>query len=588
MTEAATKILFVVPPHLTFQDFTNPPYNARHVLKKNGKYYGNLLTDMPLGILSLSAYVKKYSTTEIEPRLIDFSVEMNQAEDFPYRSFREYFEFAIRSVTNGVAPDIVGISALFSPSYYSLLDIANVCRELFPDSIIVAGGSVCSTMYRQILNDTDTFNALCYGEGDKPFLGLVDAEDRRTYLDTSTSWVTKRKIEAGFQPVHDFVENLDEIPFYDYGLCSVEKYGVNPAITAYAGVSEKGNNYHVMTSLGCPFHCTFCASHKVHGRKMRYYSISRIKEDFQLLREKYGAKTLVVQDDHFMGDPDRALEIVNILGDLGLKAVFQNGLAMYALKREFLEALKKSGVENLLLSIESGNESVLKKIMKKPLKLPIVQRVVDDCRELGIYTNANIIIGMPGETPEDIETGRTFLNTISPNWFMIFCTSPLVGSEMYEVALSKGYLKEGYIGSDYKRAVIETEDFTAEYIQEMSYILNLELNFVNNSDMRLGEYETALKGLENAIRAKHDHAMAFYYAGQCYEKLGRHDLAEKYSRTAQEIYSKSPFWKRYFEMFGVTPGVDDTQCPSDKISESVPTPPRRSSHSKSIFGYRND
>ena len=588
MTGTATRILFVVPPHLTFQDFTNPPYNARHVLKRDGKFYGNLLTDMPLGILSLSAYVKKYSRTEIEPRLIDFSVELNQAEDFPYRSFSEYFEFVIRSATNGVAPDIIGISALFSPSYYSLLDIANVCRVLFPRSIIVAGGSVCSTMYRQILNDTDSFDALCYGEGDKPFLGLIEADDRRAYLDASATWVTKAKIDAAFQPAHDFVENLDEIPFYDYGLCSAEKYGINPAITAYAGVSEKGNNFHVMTSLGCPFHCTFCASHKVHGRKMRYYSISRIKEDFLLLRDKYGAKTLVVQDDHFMGDPDRALEIVNILGDLGLKAVFQNGLALYALKREFLEALKKAGVENLLLSIESGNENVLKKIMKKPLKLPIVQRVVDDCRELGIYTNANIIVGMPGETPEDIEIGRAFLNTISPNWFMIFCASPLVGSEMYEVALSKGYLKEGYIGSDYKRAVIETEDFTSEYIQEMSYVLNLELNFVNNSDMRLGEYETALKGFENAIRAKHDHAMAYYYAGQCYERLGRRELAEKYARTAREIYEKSPFWKNYFKMLGVTPEFAAEQRPSEEVAGAILAAPGRTSHSKSIFGYRKD
>jgi len=197
MTGTATRILFVVPPHLTFQDFTNPPYNARHVLKRDGKFYGNLLTDMPLGILSLSAYVKKYSRTEIEPRLIDFSVELNQAEDFPYRSFSEYFEFVIRSATNGVAPDIIGISALFSPSYYSLLDIANVCRVLFPRSIIVAGGSVCSTMYRQILNDTDSFDALCYGEGDKPFLGLIEADDRRAYLDASATWVTKAKIDAG-------------------------------------------------------------------------------------------------------------------------------------------------------------------------------------------------------------------------------------------------------------------------------------------------------------------------------------------------------------------------------------------------------
>lgn len=36
----------------------------------------------------------------------------------------------------------------------------------------------------------------------------------------------------------------------------------------------------------------------------------------------------------------------------------------------------------------------------------------------------------------------------------------------------------------------------------MTYILNLELNFVENSDFRLGNYEMALKGFENAIRAK--------------------------------------------------------------------------------------
>jgi hypothetical protein len=41
--------------------------------------------------------------------------------------------------------------------------------------------------------------------------------------------------------------------------------------------------------------------------------------------------------------------------------------------------------------------------MKKPLKMRISRQVANDCRELGIYTNVNILIGMPGETKEDLE-----------------------------------------------------------------------------------------------------------------------------------------------------------------------------------------
>ena len=40
----------------------------------------------------------------------------------------------------------------------------------------------------------------------------------------------------------------------------------------------------------------------------------------------------------------------------------------------------------------------------------------------------------------------------------------------------------------------ETEDF-AEYIQEMAHRMNLELNFVKNSDLHLGNYSVALKDL---------------------------------------------------------------------------------------------
>jgi len=226
-------------------------------------------------------------------------------------------------------------------------------------------------------------------------------------------------------------------------------------------------------------------------------------------------------------------------------------LALYALDRKILEALKALRVNQLVLSIESGSNRVLKEIMHKPLNLSIIKRVADDCRELGIYTDVNILIGLPGETKQDIDDTRSFLKTINANWFRINVAAPLVGSEMFDICFKKNYLKGNYIDSSFKKAIVETEDFSAEYIQEIVYILNLELNFVENSDFRLGNYEMALKGFENAIRAKNDHAIAYYYAAKCYEKLDNSKKAHQYMNTANMIAIEKALWRKYVDMFNI-------------------------------------
>lgn len=543
-------ILFIVPPNLTFEDYIDPPPASRQVKKADGRSYGNLATDMPLGVLSMSAYVKKH--LPVRTAVIDYNIELNKTDRFQFATYADYFRHDLAQRTFAHTPDIIGISSLFTPSFFSLLDLARCCRERFPEAVIVGGGSVPSNMYTDIFARCDAFDALCYGEGEKPLLALAAADDKVRALREGAAWATREKLGRGMTFEHDFIEQLDDIPFYDYDICDLAQYGINPAMTAYAAVKEKStNHFQVMTSRGCPFKCTFCASHRVHGRKMRYYSENRVREDFTRLRDQYGADTLVFQDDHFMGDKERALNIINMVRHLNLTAVFQNGLALYALDRPILEALKGAGVNHLVLAVESGSERVLRHVMHKPLKLAIVQRVARDCRELGIYSSVNILIGMPGETKEDIEDAREFLKTIDANWFIILCASPLVGSEMYSVCEENGYLKDNYLGADYRRAVVETKDFSAAYIQETLYDLNIELNFVRNADVRLGYDEIALGGFENAIRAKHDHAVAFYFAAGCLERLGDKEKAASYRARAREIVQSNPFWREYFEKFGL-------------------------------------
>ena len=545
-----SKILFIVPPYVSFDSFVNPAYNERTIEKKSGNY-GHVATDMPVGLLSLSAYSKKHMAVEV--KLIDFNITLNKIESFEYNSFAELFRnYLSAKEWIDFTPDIIGITSILTLSYYNMIDIAQVSQEIFPDSTIIAGGGVPTNMYNEIFQDSTCFDALCYGEGEKPLFGLLKATDKEKFLNDHQSWITREKVESKQSFQYDFIENLDEIPFYDYDILKTDEYRLNPSVGSFTSFDDNKYLFHIDTSRGCPYHCCFCASHSVHGRTMRYHSINRVREDLKHLKDQYRAETIVIQDDNLMSNKKRVFDIIDILRELKLNVFFQSGLAIYGLDRKMLEALKNIGVNQLILATESGSKRVLKEIMHKPVSLTKVRRVVEDCRQLGIDTDANILIGLPGETKQDIEDARAFLKTLDVTWFRVYIATPLVGSEMFDIVKEKEYSSRSYNDFDFKRAGIETEDFTAEYIQEMSYFLNLELNFVANSDFRLGNYETALKNFENTIRVRSDHAFAYYFAAKCCKIMNLEEKYSDYKTKYEEAIWGSEFWKVYANQFNLT------------------------------------
>jgi radical SAM superfamily enzyme YgiQ (UPF0313 family) len=548
------KLLFIVPMHITWESFTSPQYYNVQIKKADGKVYNLPRGDLPLGPLSMSAYLKQH--IDVEVKLIDFNAEVNALSNVPFNSFAELvLHFFEQHKVFG--PDYIGISSLFSPSYDNFMDCGRIARQIWPESIIVGGGNIPTNSYKTIYeeDDGDFFDALCYGEGEKPMLELMQANHASSYLETSNSWITRNRItkDVAFSPQHNFIDNLDEIPFFDYALCDLAKHQVNQVIDSYHNL-EPTRAFHIMTSRGCPFLCTFCASHKTHGRTMRYHSLQRVEDDLARLAHDFGAETVVFQDDHLMSDPKRVKSILTIVKNLNLNSIYQNGLTLYALDRPMLQAFYEAGVRHLVLPVESGSEEVLKFQMRKPLKLKISERVAKDCRDLGIYTNTGIMIGMPGETVANLEDSRANLKRVVSNWFNVSCASPIVGSDMHGYALEKGYLKSGTLGSDFRVAVIETDDFTPNFIQDYQYFMNLDLNFVNNSDIRLESWSWARHGFENVLRIKHDHAFAHYYLTIVCDALG--DSEKKYYHWMRYIeLTKDEFWVRWIYIFNL-PGID--------------------------------
>ena len=530
------KILFIVPPNITFDKFIHPPeHNSRIIIKKDGKTYGNVITEISLGCLAMSSYIKRYEPS-IKTELIDFGVILNKLDSFTYYNFEDLFFDYLSKVKE--TPDIICITSLFMQVYNSTLEIAKRCRKLWKSSTIVLGGGVPTNLYQRIFKECDDIDGICFGEGEIALLSLVQNGDFR-----NSSWTTKDQQT----PQYNFIQNLDEIPLYDYGLINVEDY--NNSVTTCNPALNCVKSIQYMTSRGCIHKCTFCSSHSIHGNKMRYHSIKRIKKDLDYFKS-INIKTVVFQDDNILSNKSRFKEILQYLQKLQLLPFFQNGLSIHLMDKKILQLLKDVGTQEIILPIESGSDKVLKQIMKKPLNCAIIKRVVNDCNELGLYTNANIIIGLPGETKEDIEDSIKFLKTLSVNWYHIFNFSPLVGSYLYQICIDNGYIKKdiSYM-DDYKTPIVNTENFDSKYIEQKMYEMNLELNFIYNYDYINHQYDRALIGFKNAIKAKPTHALAYYFINKCYKQLNKPKLAYKYMELCKQY--QDDFWKSVFNKYGI-------------------------------------
>ena len=159
------KILFLVPVHISYESYVNPPQNARTVIK-NGRVLNSLATDLPLGPLSISAYLKKH--TPLEVTLVDFNVEISALDAFEYASFSDFAtQYLGTHFSSDFVPDIVGISSLFSPSYNNFIALGKVAKTLWPETFIVGGGNIPTNSYQHVYQSGgfSFFDALCFGEG---------------------------------------------------------------------------------------------------------------------------------------------------------------------------------------------------------------------------------------------------------------------------------------------------------------------------------------------------------------------------------------------------------------------------------------
>ena len=114
---------------------------------------------------------------------------------------------------------------------------------------------------------------------------------------------------------------------------------------------------------------------------------------------------------------------------LGLPFSIPNGIAMNTIDEEMVELMKEAGCYEVYLPFESGNPRVLRDVMKKTwVTGDKALEVADLFRRHGIRTMAYFMMGLPGETLEEMED--TYRMAVRSKVFMPIIFAALVKLEV--------------------------------------------------------------------------------------------------------------------------------------------------------------
>jgi radical SAM superfamily enzyme YgiQ (UPF0313 family) len=527
--------------------FIISPSVEHEQIRKTGNQMEKVEFVPPYGPLSIISYIRAHSSNSVQFNILDLKLFLN--EYYLNDSFDKLTDFLSDYIKN-YNPDYIGISTLFSICYKHLFWIEKAIIRSKTQALVIIGGALATGSYQEIFDNFPRIDIACYGEGEIPLLKLIDGFPLSVDDIDSPSLITRERLvkEKLIQP--ELLESLDDIPPYDFSFLDLKKY---------TGIQYQGKDNQqifqqidLITSRGCPFDCTFCSCHLMYGKKVRYHSVERIIQEIDRYIEM-GVKVIRFYDENFFFDPNRAKSILKYLISKNMpdiKIEFPNGMMTARIDEDVAYLLKKAGLNVANLAVESGSDYVLKNIIHKPVDKNKVIRAVNALKKYDIDVRIYLVTGFPGENDLHRQESVDFIKSLEVDWTQVTIATPFKGSRLYDICMENNFLVDyDLFNISMKKCFIQTEDYSSEYIEYIAYRMNLELNFINNSNLLRKRYRKALEYFSDIIRKFPSHAFAHYCIYLCYSNLEQREKGEYHLNIFNEIINQDSFWMKYAKDF---------------------------------------
>jgi radical SAM superfamily enzyme YgiQ (UPF0313 family) len=285
-------------------------------------------------------------------------------------------EALIEELSRLEVPDLVLITSVMTYWYQGAGEAAKAVRDVFPDTKIVLGG---------------IYPSLCYEHASKEM--------------TAVDLIVKNNESGKF---YDFIEGAfsTRLPFgpspYDF---EVLPY---PCLDLYRSIPFVP----LLTSYGCAYKCTYCATPYMHPSMVRR-SPSSVLAEIGFWHDR-GVNRYVIYDDNFLYQSERfAKPLLRELSGMPFSLDIYNPNAINAalVNEEIAELLLAAGFKEVRIGLETTNPLVQKSTGGK-VDLKTFERALRFLSKAGFSLDAvgvYILSGLPAQPWEDVKESIDYL-----------------------------------------------------------------------------------------------------------------------------------------------------------------------------------
>jgi len=325
------------------------------------------------------------------------------------RFYSAFFDHEEEIVDACVQGDIVGFTCT-SPHVKNAVALARAIKNENPGVWTVMGGVHPSSVPEEAL-ELNVIDQVVVGEGEMSMVSIARGNRGRVVKSPP-------------------IMNLDEIPPPDRAFIKQERN----IMEAFRDNGIRIGS--IFSSRGCPFTCTFCASHSVWGRKVRFRSAENILYEFQSIVEDLKIDFVKFADDTFTINKGLVERFCKKKIDHGIETAWGCNIRVDSVDRSLLELMWEAGCREVWAGVESGSPKILID-MKKKITLEQIRRVFAWTKDIGFFRRAYILLGMPSESWEEIRLTDELIEEIAPDAVGFSILAPYPGTAHYNPKLHK-------------------------------------------------------------------------------------------------------------------------------------------------------
>ncbi len=303
------------------------------------------------------------------------------------------------------------------------LTLAAKVKQARPDILLVASAGIMKFIGRELLEKHPFIDAVLTDFTEPDLLEFLRVGCARPYR----GLICRSRQDGALVSSPDKPSPRFDLPLPRHELFPFRKFRIP--------IARRSPFTVVITSLGCPYNCSFCTA-GAYGYRAR--NIDNVIPELEHLKS-LGVREILFQDPTLSINTNRVIDLCRKMIEHDLRFSWSCNADINSLNEDKIAWMRKAGCHTVSVGIESGNDAILSQY-SKPITTEEIRRTIGLLNRYKISVLGYFILGLPGETRDMAEQTIRLARSLRIDVASFAIATPDIGTRLREEAIARGWI----------------------------------------------------------------------------------------------------------------------------------------------------